>query len=578
MTSPFDRYDAFADVLSVPAGRMFLEAAVPEIVDPSVVAHIGQMPIGPLLELILTPDEARIADVLTRLAEIPNTLPAPEEAAALLPDPHYEDQTIALGSAGVSIPEDAQQNHRTEIVFTGPSHGNPFVDVDLTAEFRLGQTVLQVGGFYDGEGRYMLRFLPPEAGRWTFTTRSTARSLDEISGELVVSDSANPGPVRVSEKFGFAHSSGAPFAPFGTTAYAWTHQPGVLQEETLRALGGAPFNKLRMCLFPKSFVYNSNEPDHFVFPRKEEGWDTSRFDLNYFAQLERRIEDLERLGIQADLILFHPYDRWGFDNLGRAVDDRYVSYVVRRLAAFPNVWWSLANEYELITTKRRADWDRIARIITGEDHAAHLLSIHNWQELFDYSADWATHASIQSGDREIGKKVDEWRLRWGKPIIIDEFGYEGDLDQSWGDLTAEDVVERFWTATIRGGYLTHGETFHDDDDQVFWSKGGTLAGGSPQRISFLRKIVSESPTGRLDPLPAAGDIPAAGAWGKYVVIYFGPKRPRFRDIPILPGMTVRAEIIDTWNMTIEEVPGVHEGHVRLELPSRPYIAVRLVAV
>jgi hypothetical protein len=29
-----------------------------------------------------------------------------------------------------------------------------------------------------------------------------------------------------------------------------------------------------------------------------------------------------------------------------------VRYVVARLAAFPNVWWSMANEYDLMPAKR----------------------------------------------------------------------------------------------------------------------------------------------------------------------------------------------------------------------------------
>ena len=36
-------------------------------------------------------------------------------------------------------------------------------------------------------------------------------------------------------------------------------------------------------------------------------------------------------------------------------------------------------------------------------------------------------------------------------------------------------------------------------------------------------------------------------------------------------------MIDTWNMTIEEVPGIHSGTVRVALPARPYMALRLRA-
>jgi hypothetical protein len=65
---------------------------------------------------------------------------------------------------------------------------------------------------------------------------------------------------------------------------------------------------------------------------------------------------LRDLGVEADVILFHPYDRWGFADLGAEADDRLVRYAVRRLAAFSNVWWAMANEYDLMAGKTEADW------------------------------------------------------------------------------------------------------------------------------------------------------------------------------------------------------------------------------
>ena len=38
-------------------------------------------------------------------------------------------------------------------------------------------------------------------------------------------------------------------------------QPGdAVQEQTLETLKKAPFNKIRMCVFPKDYAYNENEP------------------------------------------------------------------------------------------------------------------------------------------------------------------------------------------------------------------------------------------------------------------------------------------------------------------------------
>src|SRR5690606_36684146 len=123
-------------------------------------------------------------------------------------------------------------------------------------------------------------------------------------------------------------------------------------------------------------------------------------DTEFFARLDEQVLALGRLGIEADLILFHPYDTWGFADLGPTIDDRVVRYVVRRLAGYPNVWFSLANEYDLVLGKSTQDWDRIGEAIASQDPHGHLVSIHNWVEFFDHTKPWITHASVQNGDVE----------------------------------------------------------------------------------------------------------------------------------------------------------------------------------
>ena len=91
------------------------------------------------------------------------------------------------------------------------------------------------------------------------------------------------------------------------------------------------------------------------------------------------------------------------------------------------------------------------------------------------------------------RQVREWRRRFGKPVIVDECGYEGDLDQGWGFLTAEELVSRSWAVTMSGGYVTHGETYYSDDETVFWAKGGRAPRREPARLAFLRQIIEESP-------------------------------------------------------------------------------------
>ena len=57
-----------------------------------------------------------------------------------------------------------------ELELSGPSTGNPFLDVTLTASFTHGDSAIRVNGFYDGDGTYRVRFMPPEQGSWSYVT------------------------------------------------------------------------------------------------------------------------------------------------------------------------------------------------------------------------------------------------------------------------------------------------------------------------------------------------------------------------------------------------------------------------
>ncbi|SDY60567.1 DUF5605 domain-containing protein [Herbiconiux ginsengi] len=578
----FDRGSELGAALASAEARAVLERHLPGLVNSPMLGQLMGVRLGQVVMInpATRDDEQLLAALWSDLAAVVDGTVAREYPSAIVPDAAYEGDEVARGSAAVVLPGPTPRWATAEVVIHGPAHGNPFVDVELTAVFRHGDRALEVGGFYDGDGRYLLRLLAEEEGEWSFETRSTARSLDGIGGTLtiVAPEPGEHGPVR-ADGFHFVHADGTRHRPLGTTAYAWTNQERRLEEETLATLEAAPFTKMRMCVFPKSYLYNANEPEIYAFEGSpEEGWDFTRFDVRFFQHLEQRIADLGRLGIQADLILFHPYDRWGFADMGPAVDDRYLSYIVRRLAASANVWWSMANEYDLLWAKTVDDWERLAAVVGANDPHGHLNSIHNCLAFYDYSKPWITHCSTQRLDvYRTAENTDAWRERWGKPIVIDECAYEGDIDQGWGNVTGEELTRRFWEGAVRGGYVGHGETYLNEAEELWWSKGGRLIGSSPERIRFLEEVLAASPTGVLDPLPSEWDVPWGGVAGKYLIGYFGFNRPSFRNV-VMPEGRFHVDIVDTWNMTIDRMPGTHTGVVRVPLPARQYMAVRLVAV
>ena len=296
-----------------------------------------------------------------------------------------------------------------DIPMRGPAEGNPFTDVRLSASFRHNGRRSEVGGFYDGQGVYRIRFMPDAEGEWTYTTHSDHSQLDGRTGAIVCTQASagNHGPVGVRRQYPFAYADGTPYIPVGTTCYAWTHQGDALEAQTLETLRAAPFNKLRMCVFPKHYDYNHNEPPLYPFEgSRESGWDFNRFNPAFFRHLEQRIAELNALGIQADLILLHPYDNWGFASMGAENDDRYLRYVVTRLSAFPNVWWSMANEFDFMKNRDMADWDRYFKIVQESDPYEHLRSIHNGRIFYDHGKPWVTHCSVQHSALT---RINEWR-------------------------------------------------------------------------------------------------------------------------------------------------------------------------
>jgi len=468
---------------------------------------------------------------------------------------------------------------RFELELDGPREGNPYREVSLKGKFRRKNREVEVEGFYDGDGSYKLRFTPDRLGKWCYETISDREELDGRWGKFrcVEPSEGNHGPVRVEDKVHFAYADGSPYYPVGTTCYAWIHQKESLQEETLEELKESPFNKIRSCVFPKHYAFNKNEPLYHPFQKGEgEERDFSRPNPEFFRHLEEQVERLGELGIQLDLILFHPYDRWGYAEMGKEADDRYLRYVVARLNSYHNVWWSLANEYDLLEEKSTADWDRFFKIIQENDPVGHLRSIHNCREFYDHNKPWVTHLSVQSQDKF---DVTDWREEYGKPVVVDECGYEGNNGYGWGSLPPKELIRRLWKVATTGGFpAAHGETYLDPDDVLWWSKGGKLKGESPKRIAFLREIFERAPA-KLKPCALGGwDASAAGIEEDFYLLYFGIDQPARKELDLPSGHRYEIEVIDTWGMTVDPLGGEFSGSVELGLPGKPYQALRITRV
>lgn len=460
----------------------------------------------------------------------------------------------------------ARVNETVELLFEGPETPIPATREPFAVIVSHGGTDIRVPGFWDGGRRYLARILPQEEGAHTWRTESDEPSLADHSGTLDVTGSAGRGIVRVAHRFHFAHADGTPFRPVGTTAYNWLHQDEPLFTETTDAIARAGFNKLRFMVFPQAGGYVEHFPALLPFEKSDDGrWDVSRPVPAFFQRLDRAVEELGAHGIQADVLILNAYDngRFGLDALTEEEDAVYLRHLVSRLAAYPHVWWSLCNEFDILDRPRER-WTRLGELLASVDPYDHLRSIHNWIELYDNNQPWVTHASIQNGHVtvELGRAA-LYRDVYGKPVVLDEIKYEGDIPERWGRLSAEELVHQFWVATVSGCYASHGESFLIPSGSLHMVEGGRLLGASPARLAFLREILDDLVIDGLDPIDKWDDpASVAGAPRAQYLQYLGRSAPAGWDfrLPVgfpgerpEPGDVFEVDVIDTWNMTITPV-------------------------
>ena len=137
---------------------------------------------------------------------------------------------------------------------------------------------------------------------------------------------------------------------------------------------------------------------------------------------------------------------------------------------------------------------------------------------------------------------------------------------------------------------------------MWWAHGGELHGEAPERIAFMRGIFADAPldaapldandpqdevwpvaatlpegvalNARLEKGVQYWDVPVLRSGRDYQLVYFGWYRPAYREFPLPDDGKYEVEVIDTWNMTIDRLPGTYEHTVKVNL-GRQYMAVRI---
>ncbi|MBI1853884.1 MAG: DUF4038 domain-containing protein [Planctomycetes bacterium] len=382
---------------------------------------------------------------------------------------------------------------------------NPFTDVSIDATFTPDDGVpVPAHGFCDSpDGTlFRVRFCPAlqRPHRYHLTYRD-ALGTESFDGSFTVVWSANPGFVRTDPRFPgrFAFErTGETWFHHGCTAYPFM----LASDDSARAyvdhMSGDGFNRCRIVLAGGiRYPFTDREMNPF------DGADFSRLDTAYWRRLEDRVRYMKEKGMAADVVFLIDWGGFIFQFIQREriTDAEWLLYrtAIDRLAAYTNVTWNLGNEYDSYHSENWAN--EMGARIKGYDPYRHLLTAHPSGAHFRHGRDaWADMICLQAyaGGTPVTVRTD-WNalaesvasaLSFGKPVVVDEYGYEVPYPP--------DVVRKsHWVSVFGGGYATFGsfsgQSVIGTDDRLF---GNEVADG---QLAHLVDFVRNSPMHLLRP-------------------------------------------------------------------------------
>ncbi len=345
---------------------------------------------------------------------------------------------------------------------TATPYREPFTDVTVDAVFTGPEgTRVSVPGFYDGDGTWRVRFNPGVAGEWQYAITSRPANAElHATGVVTVTEREARGFLRATpgEAWGFAWEDGTPALIFGDTVYnlfGFAHcGADVVPFLERRAAQG--FNLLRVRVPVSPF----HPPDGYNQwqTRRTWAWGGSeqsprfdRFDLDYFATVDRVVQAAEATGIGLEIIM----EAWGFEwpFNSRAWftaewEELWLRYLVARYDAYTaTLFWTPMNEYEYYPN---GDWNytpvanrwmmRIGRWLKATAGHGHLIAVHNGPRLPPFAERFAADPEAVDAvlyqewgtrDREDGwlaagieEKIAAAFAGWERSAVFAEWGYE----------------------------------------------------------------------------------------------------------------------------------------------------------
>ncbi len=451
----------------------------------------------------------------------------------------------------IEAPQTLTRRQPGEWELTSKRHyANPFLDVAIEGQFTSPSGATStIPGFFDGEGRWRVRFNPGEEGHWTFKTGSVPHDPDLVAeGRLEVRASDARGFLKATpgDAWGFTYENGEPAFLLGDTvynlfgmAYCGGDVDGFLQR---RADQGFNLLRIRVPVSP----FHPPEGYSDWQDRRIPAWGGSetaprfdQFNLDYFRTVDQVVRRCEELGIGIEMIM----EGWGFEFpfnhrawFTSEWEEHWLRFLIARYDAFNCVYfWTPLNEYEYYPngdwnyTKTADRWAlHISRWIKSVACHGHIVAMHNGPRLPPFAErfkadpeavdaimfqEWGTR------DKELGwlaagieESIERAFEGWGGSAVFAEWGYERNPELK-AKLPSHDYCDRGHTrrGAWRGAFCGYGIIHGFENSWGPWMVLDSDQEGMADLLQLRRFFTEIAPFAELKPaedLLSGADYPA----------------------------------------------------------------------
>ena len=440
------------------------------------------------------------------------------------------------------------------VVHNDRSYRNPFADVVLNASFT-SPSGRQVAffGFHDGDGQggqtgnvWKLGFMPDEIGVWSFHCGFSDGAPGANGTFRCVAAGAMPGPLRVDSENRrcWVFADGTHFSARAYTApelfvagseaqrkfwiahfFGGKYKFNLCNANLLNFVGtedvlnwqGTPYRAPDPAQPGKFIPIRGNGLFPFLHsgprPRFDGGSnvDWQRPSVRCWANVDRVLSELEN----RQAVWFNHWGMIGWDWSGNGrllvpADARkpVLRYWIARLAAYWNVTWNLAGEWDELLTP--AEFDELGNFVKHIDPWNHPRTSHALGTTADRP--WVDFRVQQFAARTSSESVTNAKRALAdyaqKPVFAFETAWEGRP----GKLTADQVRTGAWGSLMGGAFYLYAECF---EPALTWGDGDAFP-----FVEIMNDFLYDGPYWRLSPnagLVNSGSLCLADPGQRYVI-------------------------------------------------------------